>query len=111
MSDKKPAIPADFPAELKELVIQGWSKEPEKRPLIQEFKSALIKMLTREVKVQSVTLPGDNSPTKKEEQPIPCEEVDFTQMTEKELLTNRDAGDIFVGQFIFNLFTTNEAKV
>ena len=100
MSDKKPVIPADFPAELKELVFQGWSKDPKERPQIQEFKLALNKMLTIEGKDQSPTLPEDNSPNEKEEKPIPCEEVDLAEKTKKELCTNKVAGDIFIGLFI-----------
>ncbi len=44
--DKKPAVPSNFPLDLKELVIQGWSKEPKERPQTLKFKSALNKMLT-----------------------------------------------------------------
>ncbi len=113
MSDKKPAISADFPAELKELVIQGWSKDPKERPSIQEFKSAFNKMLPKEGKGQSPTLPEDNSPNEKEDQLIPCEEVDLAEKTKEELSTNKDAGDIFKGLFfsIFKLSTSNQAKV
>ncbi len=90
MSDKKPVIPSDFPVELIELVIQGWSKDPKERPSIQGFKSAFNKVLPREEKGQSPTLPEDNSPNEKEEKPIPCEE----------LSTNKVAGNIFIGLFI-----------
>jgi hypothetical protein len=100
MSDKKPAISADFPAELKELVIQGWSKDSKERPSIQEFKSAFNKMLPKQGKGQSPTLPEDNSPNEKEEKPIPCEEVDLAEKTKGELSTNKDAGDIFLGKYI-----------
>ena len=50
MSDKKPDLPSDFPADLKEPISKGWSKEPNKRPPIEEFKSVLNKMLTSEGK-------------------------------------------------------------
>ncbi len=96
MSDKKPAIPSDVPAELKELVVQGWSKDPKERPPIQEFKSELNKMLHKQGKGQSPTLPGDNSPNEKEEKPIPCEKVDLAEKTKGELSTNKVAGDIFL---------------
>ncbi len=99
MSDKKPAIPSDFPAELKQLVNQGWSKEPKKRPLIHEFKSAFNKMLPKERKVQSPTLPEDNLSNEKKEQLIPCKEVDLAERTKEELSTNKVAGDIFIGLF------------
>jgi hypothetical protein len=95
MSDKKPAIPPDFPLVLIELMLNGWSKDHNERPSIEEFKSALNTMLFKEEKDQSPNLPVDNSPNKKKEQLIPCE------ITEKELITNRNAGDIFVGQFMF----------
>ena len=48
MSNKHPDVPSDFPVALKELIFKGWSKEPKKRPPIEEFKSALNKMLTAE---------------------------------------------------------------
>jgi hypothetical protein len=100
MSDKKPAISADFPAELKELVIQGWSKDPKERPSIQEFKSAFNKMLPKQGKGQSPTLPEDNLSNEKEDQLIPCEGVDLAEKTKEELSTNKDAGDIFLGKYI-----------
>jgi hypothetical protein len=45
MSDKKPAIPSDFPSQLKGLINMGWSKDPKRRPLIEEYKSAFSTML------------------------------------------------------------------
>jgi hypothetical protein len=114
MSDKKPAIPSDFPAELKELVIQGWSQEPKERPPIQEFKSELNKMRPKEGKDQSPTLPEDNLSNEKDEQPIPCEEVDLAEKSEEELSTNKDTGNKFVGKligFFFQLYSIKEAKV
>ncbi len=50
MSDKKPAIPSDFPLVLVELIRSGWSKVPKERPSIEEFKSAFMEMLTEEEK-------------------------------------------------------------
>jgi hypothetical protein len=100
MFDKKPAIPSDFPAELKKLVFQGWSKDPKERPSIQEFKSAFNKMLPKQGKGQSPTLPEDNSPNEKEEKPIPCEEVDLAEKTKETLSTKKDAGNIFVDKLI-----------
>ncbi len=52
-TNKTPEIPKEFPIELKKLVCLGWSKEPEKRPGIEEFKFALTTMLKDEEK-QSV---------------------------------------------------------
>ncbi len=48
MSDKKPGVPLDFPVDLKELVFQGYSKEPTERPALEDFQSALNKMLAME---------------------------------------------------------------
>jgi hypothetical protein len=45
INDKETIVPKDFPSKLKELVIQGCSKEPKKRPRITDFRSALSKML------------------------------------------------------------------
>ncbi len=83
MLDKKPNMPPHFPSNLKDLIFQGWSKQPKERPQIQEFKSALNKMLRRERKKQSLTL-----------QDVPFEEVDLAEKTDKELLAT-DAGDTF----------------
>ena len=46
ISNKKPEVPSNFPVDLKEPISKGWSKEPNERPPIKEFKSALNKMLT-----------------------------------------------------------------
>jgi serine/threonine protein kinase len=43
--DERPAMPEDFPSELKELVSQGSSKAPKERPELVHFQSALKKML------------------------------------------------------------------
>ena len=98
--DEKPVIPSDFPSDLKELICRGWTKEPKKRPPIEEFKFAFNKMLPKQGKGQSPTLPEDNSPNEKEEKPIPCDEVELAEKTKKELCTNKVAGDIFIGLFI-----------
>ncbi len=44
--DEKPCVPSDFPSDLIELILRGWSFNPKKRPPVQEFKAALNKMLT-----------------------------------------------------------------
>ena len=93
MSDKKPAISADFPAELKELVIQGWSKDPKERPSIQEFKSALNKMLPREGKHQPLMLQDINYPKEKREQLDSKKEVDSAEMTKEKINTRTKKGD------------------
>ncbi len=43
--DTKPAVPSDFPAPLKELILQGWSKDPKERPQLDTFKLALNKVM------------------------------------------------------------------
>ncbi len=97
MFDKKPAIPSDFPSDLKELVIQGWSKYQKERPPIEDFKSALNKMLTSEGKDQSLTLLEDNKyPKEKEEQLNSYPEVDSSEKTEEELCTNTKAGNLII---------------
>ena len=100
MSDKKPSIPSNFPSDLRQLVIQGWSKDSKERPSIQEFKFAFNKMLPKQGKGQSPTLPEDNLSNEKEEKPIPCEEVDLAEKTKEELSTKKDAGNIFVDKLI-----------
>jgi hypothetical protein len=106
MSDKKPAIPSNFPSDLKELVIQGWSKDQKERPPIEDFKSALNKMLTCEGKDQCLTLLEDNKyPKEKEEQQLDFhKEVNSAEKTEEELSTTTKAGNpikLFL-QGIFN---------
>ncbi len=48
ISDQKPAMPSDFPSQLKELIHLGWSKEPKKRPQLDDFKSVFNTMLKLE---------------------------------------------------------------
>jgi hypothetical protein len=91
--DKKPALPSDFPSELKELVIQGWSKNPKERPPIQKFKTALHKMLLKEGKKQSLTLKGESSSNKKEGHVLSHEECEDAGKTEAEFCTTTKAGD------------------
>jgi hypothetical protein len=85
MSDKKPAIPSAFPSDLKELVTKGWSKEPKKRPLIQDFKLALNTMQTGEEKGHSLTLPEEKTSTNmKKEHQAAHDEVVSAQNTKGE---------------------------
>jgi hypothetical protein len=93
MSNKKPAIPSDFPLILIELMLNGWSKEQKERPSIHEFKSALNKMLTSEGKDQSLSLQDNNYPKEKEEQLDFHREVDSAEKTEGELSTTTKAGN------------------
>jgi serine/threonine protein kinase len=93
MSDKKPVIPSDFPSDLRELVIQGWSKDPKERPSIQEFKSALNKMLPREGKHQPLMLQDINYPKEKREQLDSKKEVDSAEMTAEKINTSTKKGD------------------
>ena len=74
ISDQKPNLPSNFPSDLKELVFQGFSKEPQERPSIEAFQSALDKMLLAEEQTessQSVTLPELNSTKERNEVHIP----------------------------------------
>jgi hypothetical protein len=43
--DTKPTVPSDFPAALKDLILQGWSKDPKERPQLDTFKLALNKVM------------------------------------------------------------------
>ena len=93
MSDKKPVIPSDFPSDLRELVIPGWSKDPKERPSIQEFKSALNKMLPREGKHQPLMLQDINYPKEKREQLDSKKDVDLAEKTEEKIYTNPKQGN------------------
>ncbi len=95
-------MPSDFPAELKELVIRGWSKEPKKRPPIHEFKLALNKMLNLGGKDQCHIFQGNNYTEIKEEQQISQEEVILTEKTEEELCTITKGGNPLYGLFYSN---------
>ncbi len=108
MSDKKPAIPSDFPSKLKELVIQGWSKDQEERPPIEEFKSALNKMLTSKGTDQSLTLPEINKyPTEEEvdsseddSSEDDSSEVDSSEETKEELCTSTIEGNPLIDRAV-----------
>jgi serine/threonine protein kinase len=63
LSGKEPAVPTDFPSNLKELISLGLSKEPNKRPQIHRFKSALVKMLTEEKDIAMLRLENPVSKT------------------------------------------------
>ena len=91
--DEKPVIPSDFPSDLRELVIQGWSKDPKERLPIQDFQSTLNKMLPREGKHQSLMLQENNYHKEKKEQIYSKTEVDSAEKTEKELCTSIKKGD------------------
>jgi hypothetical protein len=99
MKDKKPVIPSDFPLDLKELVIQGWSKGPKERPSIKEFETALNKMFPKEAKDQYLTLQEVNSviKIKKEGQLFSPEECENTQ-----------AGDPFKGLILLKSFVLGD---
>jgi hypothetical protein len=86
--DEKPVIPSDFPFDLKELVIQGWSKDPKKRLPIQDFQSALNKMLPGEGKHQSLMFQENNYPKEKREQLDSKKEVDSAEKTEEKIYTS-----------------------
>jgi hypothetical protein len=40
-------MPSDFPSDLKELVLHGWSQDPKERPPVEEFKTACHTMLSK----------------------------------------------------------------
>ncbi len=54
--DKEPAVPTDFPSDLKELVSLGLSQKPNERPEIHKFKSVFVKMLTEEKDIAMLRL-------------------------------------------------------
>ncbi len=62
LSDKRPAIPKDFPCHLKGVVLLGWSKEPKMRPQLAEFKAVLIKMLKLEKSHEILLIPTADKP-------------------------------------------------
>jgi serine/threonine protein kinase len=109
ISDIKPDVPSDFPSDLKELVIQSFSKEPNERPPIKDIKSALNKMLKgKETEWnQSITLLAVKSSNKigeqcaKEELKVASvknseeKEKDPTDET-KHLCTNLQAGIMII---------------
>jgi hypothetical protein len=43
-------MPEDFPSDLKNCILNGWSKETKSRPPLEEFKKALHKMLPEDEK-------------------------------------------------------------
>jgi serine/threonine protein kinase len=89
MSDKKPAVPSDFPGDLKELVFQGYSKEPRERPALEDFQSALKKMLAvEETQDQLPNLSEKKSSNEREEDQLdPQSEVQLA-LEEKLRLEN-----------------------
>jgi hypothetical protein len=58
---QNPHISSEFPNSLKDLMPLGWSKEPEKRPGLGHFKSALSTMLQDEKYIK--TQPGSQNST------------------------------------------------
>ncbi len=87
ISDEKPPVPSNFPFHLKELVFQGYSKEPQERPPIEDFQSALNKMLLAEEqteKNQSITLAEISSLSKRDKQCMFEEKVKLTLYTSSE---------------------------
>ncbi len=107
MSDKKPLFPSDFPSELKELVMQGWSKYPKERPQIQEFKSALNKMLVQEKRQSMVndyppSLSETNSSEKREGPKTP-QEVSLSVLDDKKIYNKYNKRIVGKGNQILNL--------
>ncbi len=102
MSDKKPVIPLDFPSDLRELVIQGWSKDPKKRLPIQEFKSALNKILAIEGKHQPLMFQDNNYLKEKREQLDSKVENNIAEKTEKEFCSSTKKGESPSSFSLFN---------
>ncbi len=74
INGKETKVPKDFPSKLKELVIQGCSKEPKKRPQIKDFQSALSKMLAETSSFQMLpNLPETKSLNEREVPKTPQE--------------------------------------
>ncbi len=48
IQDEKPEFPSEFPAALKCLISDGWSKKPRERPNIDKFRMTLSLMLKQE---------------------------------------------------------------
>jgi hypothetical protein len=84
--------------------MQGWSKDPKKRLPIQDFQSALHKMLLKEEKKQSLTLKGESSLSEKEGHFLSPEECEATGKTEAEFCITTKAGDPVKGLFNFDNF-------
>ncbi len=85
--DKKPNLPSNFPSDLKELVYQGYSKEPQERPHIKYFQSALNKMLLAEEHTEGIkptTLQEMTSSNERGEQCFQQEEGKLTLDRNKE---------------------------
>ena len=83
MSDNNPAVPPDFPFDLKKLVMKGWCKDFKERPSIQEFNLALNKMLPgkeEKNRFNSLTLQAPTSSYEKgEQQQVTHEELRPTE--------------------------------
>ena len=91
--DEKPVIPSDFPSDLRELVIQGWSKDPKERLPIQDFQSALNKMLPSGRKHKSLMFQENNYHKEKKEQLDSKKDVDLAEKTEEKIYTNPKQGN------------------
>ncbi len=91
--DEKPVIPSDFPFDLRELVIQGWSKYPKERLPIQDFQSVLNKMLPSGRKLKSLMLQDINYPKEKKEQLYSKTGVDSAEKTEEKIYTSPKQGN------------------
>ncbi len=94
MTDKKPALPSNFPTDLKELIIKGWSKDPNARPPIDNFKSALMEMLTEEGKYEYIHYSKNTySPKTTFSEEFEAFELD-TLSNSKALPTNKEKGNL-----------------
>jgi serine/threonine protein kinase len=87
--DRKPVMPSDFPPQLKDFILCGWSKEPKNRPPLAECMSALNNMLTREDYIQATD--RDNSlmwsrknPSNEKEEKDVSQEMDDIEALQRE---------------------------
>jgi hypothetical protein len=64
--NRKPSIPPDFPYFLKNVVIRGWSKEPNERPSLEKFKSALLhtQLFLAKQRAHTIEIVKQNHPVK-----------------------------------------------
>jgi serine/threonine protein kinase len=73
ISDIKPAVPSHLPPDLKELVLQSFSKEPKERPPIKDIQLALNKMLNRtQTEWTQSAMSSSNETNEQEEGKLAC---------------------------------------
>ncbi len=118
--DRKPEIPQNFPSDLKNVILCGWSKEPKKRASIEEFNSALNKVLiVKEAQADetdcSLNLAEKICSLKREEQHSPQDTLkpgelqnaenskETTTISKEESNTNSEKGEQIYESLLFKL--------